>query len=381
MKILIMIDSFKGSLSSSDAGNIIKDEIEKLNPREDIIVLPVADGGEGTVESMSELDGASLIEVQVENPLFEKILGNYVIIKDKNLAIMEMSQAAGLVLIKDRLSPLRASTYGVGTMIKDALDKGIRNFIIGIGGSATNDGGVGMLQALGFRFYDKNANEIPPSNEGLKDLSKIDLSNADPRLKECSFKIACDVDNPLTGKRGSAKVYGPQKGANPNEVEIIDDNLSLFHKKTMEVITNADDIYPGVGAAGGLGYAFKNYLGAELSPGIELILQMLNVKDYLSEADLVITGEGKIDFQSSMGKAPTGVAKLAKAYGSKVIAFAGVVDNDAVEVNNYGIDAFFPILDQIRSVEDAMDAKIAEENLRRCVNPVSYTHLTLPTKA
>lgn len=370
MKILIMIDSFKGSLSSSDAGNIIKDEIEKLNPREDIIVLPVADGGEGTVESMSELDGASLIEVQVENPLFEKILGYYVIIKDKNLAIMEMSQAAGLVLIKDRLSPLRASTYGVGTMIKDALDKGIRNFIIGIGGSATNDGGVGMLQALGFRFYDKNANEIHPSNEGLKDLSKIDLSNADPRLKECSFKIACDVDNPLTGKRGSAKVYGPQKGANPKEVEIIDDNLSLFHKKTMEVITNADDIYPGVGAAGGLGYAFKNYLGAELSPGIELILQMLNVKDYLSEADLVITGEGKMDFQSSMGKAPTGVAKLAKAYGSKVIAFAGVVDNDAVEVNNYGIDAFFPILDQIRSVEDAMDAKIAEENLRRCVNQV-----------
>lgn len=370
MKILIMIDSFKGSLSSSDAGNIIKDEIEKLNPREDIIVLPVADGGEGTVESMSELDGASLIEVQVENPLFEKILGNYVIIKDKNLAIMEMSQAAGLVLIKDRLSPLRASTYGVGTMIKDALDKGIRNFIIGIGGSATNDGGVGILQALGFRFYDKNANEIHPSNEGLKDLSKIDLSNADPRLKECSFKIACDVDNPLTGKRGSAKVYGPQKGANPKEVETIDDNLSLFHKKTMEVITNADDIYPGVGAAGGLGYAFKNYLGAELSPGIELILQMLNVKDYLSEADLVITGEGKMDFQSSMGKAPTGVAKLAKAYGSKVIAFAGVVDNDAVEVNNYGIDAFFPILDQIRSVEDAMDAKIAEENLRRCVNQV-----------
>lgn len=370
MKILIMIDSFKGSLSSSEAGNIIKDEIEKLNPREDITVLPVADGGEGTVESMSELDGASLIEVQVEDPLFEKIIGNYVIIKDKNLAIMEMSQAAGLVLIKDRLSPLKASTYGVGTMIKDALDKGIRNFIIGIGGSATNDGGVGMLKALGFRFYDKNANEIHPSNEGLKDLSKIDLSNADPRLKECSFKIACDVDNPLTGKRGSASVYGPQKGANPKEVEIIDSNLSLFHKKTLEVIKNADDIYPGVGAAGGLGYAFKNYLGAELSPGIELILQILNANDYLSSADLVITGEGKIDFQSSMGKAPTGVAKLAKKYGANVIAFAGVVDNDAVEVNKHGIDAFFPIIDQIRSVEEAMDTKKTEENLRRCVNQV-----------
>lgn len=370
MKILIMIDSFKGSLSSSEAGNIIKDEIEKLNPSEDITVLPVADGGEGTVESMSELDGASLIEVQVENPLFETIIGNYVIIKDKNLAIMEMSQAAGLVLIKDRLSPLKASTYGVGTMIKDAFDKGIRNFIIGIGGSATNDGGVGMLSALGFKFYDKNNNNIYPSNEGLGSLSAIDLSQADPRLKEATFKIACDVDNPLTGKRGSAIVYGPQKGANPREVEIIDNNLSLFHKKTLEVIKNADDTYPGVGAAGGLGYAFKNYLGAELSPGIELILQMLNVNDYLSSADLVITGEGKIDFQSSMGKAPTGVAKLAKKYGANVIAFAGVVDNDAVEVNNHGIDAFFPILDQIRTVEEAMEAKKAEENLRRCVNQV-----------
>lgn len=370
MKILIMIDSFKGSLSSSEAGNIIKDEIEKLNPREDITVLPVADGGEGTVESMSELDGASLIEVQVENPLFETIIGNYVIIKDKNLAIMEMSQAAGLILIKDRFSPLKASTYGVGTMIKDALDKGIRNFIIGIGGSATNDGGIGMLSALGFKFYDKNNNNIHPSNEGLGSLSAIDLSQADPRLKEATFKIACDVDNPLTGKRGSASVYGPQKGANPREVEIIDNNLSLFHKKTLEVIENADDTYPGVGAAGGLGYAFKNYLGAELSPGIELILQMLNVNDYLSNADLVITGEGKIDFQSSMGKAPTGVAKLAKKYGANVIAFAGVVDNDAIEVNKHGIDAFFPILDQIRSVEEAMDAKKAEENLRRCVNQV-----------
>ena len=370
MKILIMIDSFKGSLSSSEAGNIIKDEIEKLNPREDITVLPVADGGEGTVESMSELDGASLIEVQVENPLFETNIGNYVIIKDKNLAIMEMSQAAGLILIKDRFSPLKASTYGVGTMIKDALDKGIRNFIIGIGGSATNDGGIGMLSALGFKFYDKNNNNIHPSNEGLGSLSAIDLSQADPRLKEATFKIACDVDNPLTGKRGSASVYGPQKGANPREVEIIDNNLSLFHKKTLEVIENADDTYPGVGAAGGLGYAFKNYLGAELSPGIELILQMLNVNDYLSNADLVITGEGKIDFQSSMGKAPTGVAKLAKKYGANVIAFAGVVDNDAIEVNKHGIDAFFPILDQIRTVEEAMDAKKAEENLRRCVNQV-----------
>lgn len=370
MNIVIMTDSFKGSLSSSEAGNIIKDEISKLNPNENIRVLPIADGGEGTVDSMSELSGSNLYEVRVEGPLFDDVVAKYAIIKEQNLAIMEMSQASGLVLIKDRLSPLKASTYGVGTMILDALDKGVRNFIIGIGGSATNDGGVGMLKALGFKFYNQNDEEIYPSNDGLKDLSKIDISKADQRLNECSFKIACDVDNPLTGSFGSAAVYGPQKGASAEEVLIIDENLGHFHTKTLEIIKTADDIYPGCGAAGGLGYAFKNYLNAKLSPGIELILDVLNAEEIIKNADLVITGEGKMDFQSSMGKAPTGVAKLAKKYGIKVIAFAGIVDNNAIEVNDHGIDAFFPILDKIRSIDEAMDPKKAEENLRRCVNQV-----------
>lgn len=370
MNIVIMTDSFKGSLSSSEAGNIIKDEIEKLNPHENIRVLPIADGGEGTVESMSELKTAKLIEVKVEGPLFDEVIANYAIIEEENLAIMEMSQASGLVLIADRLSPIKASTYGVGTMILDALDKGVRNFIIGIGGSATNDGGVGMLKALGYRFYDKDNKEIFPANEGLANLARIDISKADQRLKESSFRIACDVDNPLTGDRGSAAVYGPQKGASPDQVEIIDKNLGIFHKKTLEIIEKSDDTYPGCGAAGGLGYAFKNYLSADLAPGIEIILDLLSARDILKDADIVITGEGKMDFQSSMGKAPTGVAKLAKEYGAKVIAFAGIVDNNAIEVNDHGIDAFFPILDKIRSIDEAMDREKAEENLRRCVNQV-----------
>lgn len=370
MKVVVMIDSFKGSLSSLEAGNIIKDEILKLNSNEEIYVLPIADGGEGTVDSMSELKDSKLCQVLVEDPLFDQTKAQYVMVEDKNLAIMEMSQAAGLVLIKDKLSPLKASTYGVGTMIKDAMDKGIRNFIIGIGGSATNDGGIGMLKALGFSFVKKNGEDLFPSNEAIEFLDKIDISQADPSLKDCTFSIACDVDNPLTGTRGSAAVYGPQKGASPDQVEIIDRNLSTFHQKTLEVISHADDSYPGVGAAGGLGYAFKNYLNADLSPGIEIILDLINAKDIIKDADLLITGEGKIDFQTSMGKAPTGVAKLAKTYGVNVIAFAGIVDNDAIEVNHHGIDAFFPILDKITSIEEAMGVKKAEENLRRCVNQV-----------
>lgn len=370
MKIVVMMDSFKGSLSSLEAGSIVKDEILGLNPKEEIKILPIADGGEGTIDAMADLPSAIYEKVLVKDPLLNEREARYVIVVDKNLAIMEMSEAAGLVLIKDNLAPLRASTYGVGMMILDAMDKGIRDFIIGIGGSATNDGGVGMLAALGFKFLDADGFEIFPANIGLSKLSSIDISNADKRLGDCNFKIACDVDNPLTGNRGAAAVYGPQKGASPDEVRFIDQNLKLFHKLSQTVIADADDNFPGVGAAGGLGYAFLNYLKADLAPGIEIILDTLGADKILDGADLVITGEGKIDFQSSMGKAPTGVAKLAKSHGANVIAFAGIVDNDAIEINKHGIDAFFPIIDKLTSLEEAMDKAKAEENLRRTVNQV-----------
>lgn len=367
MKVLVMMDSFKGSISSIEAGLTIKETLEKRKRSYEVEILPIADGGEGTVESLIGLSDIKEVKVRVNNPLFESHIARYAYSNKNKLAIMEMSEASGLTLIKDRLSPMSASTYGVGEMIIDALDKGVRNFIIGIGGSATNDGGIGMLTALGFRFLDENGEEINPGIGGVYDLVRIDDSNVDQRVKEATFDIACDVDNPLNGKFGSAHVFAPQKGATPEQVKIIDELLLKYHNITKQYINTADNTVKGVGAAGGLGYGFKTYLNANLTPGIDLILDLLDAEQHIKEADIIITGEGKIDFQTSMGKAPVGVAKLAKKYKKPVIAFSGIVENDAVAVNNEGIDAFFPILDKITSLEEAMSVDKAKENLKRSV--------------
>lgn len=367
MKVLVMMDSFKGSISSIEAGLTIKETLEKRKRSYEVEILPIADGGEGTVESLIGLSDIKEVKVRVNNPLFESHIARYAYSNKNKLAIMEMSEASGLTLIKDRLSPMSASTYGVGEMITDALDKGVRNFIIGIGGSATNDGGIGMLTALGFRFLDENGEEINPGIGGVYDLLRIDDSNVDQRIKEAVFDIACDVDNPLNGKFGSAHVFAPQKGATPEQVKIIDELLLKYHNITKQYINTADNTVKGVGAAGGLGYGFKTYLNANLIPGIDLILDLLDAEQHIKEADIIITGEGKIDFQTSMGKAPVGVAKLAKKYKKPVIAFSGIVENDAVAVNDEGIDAFFPILDKITSLEEAMSVDKAKENLKRSV--------------
>lgn len=370
MKVLVMMDSFKGSISSIDAGQTIKETLAKRDFSYDVEILPIADGGEGTVESLIGLSDIEEVKVTVNNPLFESHVARYAYSKKNKLAIMEMSEASGLTLIKDRLSPMNASTYGVGQMISDALDRGVRNFIIGIGGSATNDGGIGMLMALGYRFLDQDGNDINPGIGGVYDLVEIDDSKADSRLKEAIFDIACDVDNPLNGENGSAHVYGPQKGATPDQVKIIDELLLKYHNLTKQYIETADNTIAGVGAAGGLGYGFKTYLDANLTPGIDLILELLEADKFIENADLIITGEGKIDFQTSMGKAPVGVARLAKKYDKPVIAFAGIVDNDAIAVNHEGIDAFFPIIDKLTSVDEAMSIPKARENLERCVSQV-----------
>lgn len=368
MNILVLIDSFKGSLSSLEAGEIIKKAC-KQDSSNNVTVRPVADGGEGTIDSLKDIKNAKIIKVDVHNPLMEHHTARYLSVDDK-LAIMEMSESSGLTLIKDNLDPMNATTFGVGDMIKDALDKNIREFIIGIGGSATTDGGMGMLRSLGARFYDKNGIEISNGPIGINDLEKIDLDNFDKRLKDCTFQIACDVDNPLCGEYGSARVFAPQKGATPSQVEELDKLLGKYHEITQEIIPDADSNIEGAGAAGGLGYAFKNYLNAELKPGIEIILEMLGADDLIKNSDLIITGEGKMDFQTSMGKTPVGIAKLAKKYDKKVIAFCGVCDNDAVSVNERGIDAFFPILNNCMSTDEAMDKKVSEENLFRCVDQV-----------
>lgn len=368
MNILVLIDSFKGSLSSLEAGEIIKKACEQ-DPSNNVIVKPVADGGEGTIDSLKDIKNARIVEVDVHNPLMEHHIARYLIVDDK-LAIMEMSESSGLTLIKDNLDPMNATTFGVGDMIKDALDKNIREFIIGIGGSATTDGGMGMLRSLGARFFDEDGIEISNGPIGIIDLETIDLDNFDVRLKECTFQIACDVDNPLCGERGSARVFSPQKGATPKQVEELDKLLGKYHEVTKKVIPDANDTIEGAGAAGGLGYAFKNYLNAELKPGIEIILEMLGADELIKNSDLIITGEGKMDFQTSMGKTPVGIANAAKKYNKKVIAFCGVCDNDAVSVNDRGIDAFFPILNKCMSTNEAMDKKVSEENLYRSVDQV-----------
>ena len=375
MNIAVLIDSFKGSLSSLETGNIIKEAITKINKNENITVKPIADGGEGMVESLSDLKGAETIKVEVKDPLLRDIEAEYIVvdneeISEDKIAIIEMSSASGLTLIANELSPIKASTYGVGDIIIDALDREVKEFIIGIGGSATNDVGIGMLTRLGVRFLDVNNEPVHPSAHGIKDLKHIDVSSLDPRIKECKFSIACDVTNPLIGKNGSAYIFGPQKGADEKQVEELNSLHMLFHEKTKEISNDSDCDYPGSGAAGGLGYAFRNYLSAELSSGIGLILDLINAEDMIKEADLVITGEGRLDHQSAYGKTPIGVAKLAKKYDKPVIAFSGVATNDAKIVNKEGIDAFFPIIGEVISLDEAMDKEVAKNNLSRCVEQV-----------
>jgi glycerate kinase len=265
---------------------------------------------------------------------------------------MEMSSASGITLpTKQELNPLLTTTYGVREMIKDALEKGCRRFVIGIGGSATNDGGAGMLQALGFSLLDKEGKSIPFGAKGLSQLHSAGKDSALKELSECTFRIACDVTNPLCGEKGCSAVFGPQKGATAETVSEMDGYLLHFAEKTKEVFPDSDENFPGTGAAGGLGFAFRSYLGAELLSGIELILDEIHIEEKIKEADIVITGEGRIDSQTVMGKAPGGVAERAKKHGKPVLAFSGAVTKDAVFCNEKGIDAFFPIVRGITSLE------------------------------
>ena len=363
MNIVIAIDSFKGSLSSKMAGCAASDGIRRVFPDAKIVVRPIADGGEGTVDALIEGLGGEKQKVCVTNPLGNKIDAEYGIIEN-NTAIIEMSAAAGITLISDKeRNPLKTTTYGVGEIICDAIKKGCRNFIIGIGGSATNDGGVGMLQALGFKFLDKEGNQIPYGAKGLKNLTSIRCDKVLPELKKCTFNIACDVTNPLCGDNGCSAVYGPQKGADANMIKDMDKWLLNYAYLTKMINENTNKDIPGAGAAGGIGFAFLSYLNGNLKNGIELILLETKLEDYIKNADIVITGEGRLDSQTVMGKTPSGVAKIAKKYNIPVIAFSGCVTKDANICNKYGIDAFFPILRSVTSLDKAMCFDNAYNNM------------------
>ncbi len=364
MNVVVAIDSFKGSLSSIEAGNAVREAILKIHSDADVKVLPMADGGEGTVEAMCFGLGGELVKTRVKGPLCKDLFAKYCILREKNTAIMEMSAAAGITLIsQEERNPIKTTTYGVGEMILDAISKGVRHFVIGIGGSATNDGGVGMLTALGYAFLDKNGNPIPLGAGGLEKLSEISLENVHPLLKECDFRIACDVKNTLCGENGCSAVFGPQKGATPEMIKNMDAWLENYAVLSGKILPKADMNAEGTGAAGGLGFAFLCYTNAVLEPGVKIILEEIKLEDYIKNADLVVTGEGRLDSQTIMGKAPIGVARLAKKYNKPVIAFSGCVTDGASVCNEHGIDAFFPIMREVTTLEEALDKNNAYKNL------------------
>ena len=371
MKVVVAIDSLKGSLSSLEAGEAIKSGVLNAIPNAEVCVRPLADGGEGTVEALALGMGGELKTVEVTGPLGTKVNCLYGILEESKTAIVEMSGAAGITLVSDELrNPLHTTTYGVGEVIKDAIANGCRHFIVGIGGSATNDGGIGMLQALGFGMLDKDGNQVPFGAKGIKEIVTITDDQVIPELKECSFRIACDVTNPLCGERGCSAVYGPQKGATPEMVKEMDAWLSDYAKLVSAKYKSADAEYPGTGAAGGMGFAFLAYTNAVLESGIKIILEETKLEDYVKDADIVITGEGRLDGQTAFGKAPIGVAKIAKKFDKTVLAFAGAVIKDAVVCNEHGIDAFFPILRRIQTLQEAMTPEIARDNMVTTVEQV-----------
>ena len=364
MKAVIAIDSLKGSLSSIEAGQAIAEGIKKADAKVEVVIRPLADGGEGTVEALVCGMNGTLQHVKVTGPLGEPVVCEYGIIDETKTAVIEMSGAAGITLVPDtKKNPLYTTTYGVGEVIRDAIEKGCRRFIVGIGGSATNDGGIGMLQALGYGFLNKDGQQVPFGAIGLKELETITDTYVLPELAECEFKIACDVTNPLCGENGCSAVYGPQKGANPSMIMEMDKWLRYYAALAREKFPKANPNESGTGAAGGLGFAFLTFTNAVLESGIKIVLEETKLESFVKDADVVVTGEGRLDFQTAMGKAPVGVAKLAKKFDIPVLAFAGSVTKDATECNKNGIDAFFPILRGISTLEEAMKPENAKQNL------------------
>lgn len=364
MKIVISIDSLKGSLTSIEAANAIKKGILSVDNKSDVVIMPLADGGEGTVEALVQgMNGEEKV-ISVTGPINEKVNATYGILNETNTAIIEMAQASGLPLVPSELrNPLNTTTYGVGEIIKEAIEKGCRNFIVGIGGSATNDCGVGMLQALGFEFYDENDNLVELGGKVLNQIKRIKTDNKLKELDDCNFKIACDVNNPLYGENGAAYIYGPQKGATEEIVKELDKGLKNFAEVVKKDLGKDIAHIEGAGAAGGLGFGFLGFLNSKLESGIKIILDEIKLEEVVKDADIVITGEGRLDNQTAMGKAPIGVAKLGKKHGAKVIAIAGCTTPDAVKCNEEGIDAYFSIVNKAMTIDEAMKKENATQNM------------------
>lgn len=366
MKVIVAIDSFKGSISSVEGSKAISSGIKESFPHAEVITLPLADGGEGTVEALLQATGGTRIERKVKGPLAEEKTAVYGILKDGKTAVIEAAEACGLMFISSaQRNPLLTTTYGIGELIIDAIENGCKEFVIGLGGSATNDGGIGMLQALGFIFLDQSGNKVGFGGQALKSIVKIDKSRVTPELLDCNFRVACDVNNVLYGPSGAAYIFGPQKGASPEMVAELDEGLQHFAQVVLEQLGLDLQNIAGAGAAGGLGAAFAGFLNSQLLSGIELIIDITKMEEKMQGATMVITGEGKLDDQTTMGKAPLGVAQLAALYGIPVVALAGAVSADVQRLNDLEITSCFSIVNGPMTLEQAMDPTVTFINLKR----------------
>lgn len=364
MKIVIAIDSFKGSLTSMEAGQAVMDSIQNLFPHCRTELIPIADGGEGMLSVMMNTTQGRLQTLEAHNPCMEKIAANYGISHDGQTAFIEMANISGLPLIKkEQQNPMKTTTYGTGELIRDALDKGYTKFIIGIGGSATNDAGTGMLQALGFEFLDKDGKELGQGGEILSHIVHIDRQNAHPSLKNAHFIVACDVQNPFYGPNGAAAVYARQKGADDAMIEELDRGMRSFAQVILKETGRDISNIPGSGAAGGMGGGMLAFLNAELRSGADLLLDLSQFETKITDADLIITGEGRIDRQSLMGKIPGKILEIGKRKGIPVIAIAGCVEDEGI-LKSAGFKGIFATKPDSIPLEEAMKPGIAQQNIK-----------------
>ncbi|PMN68574.1 glycerate kinase [Enterovibrio norvegicus] len=372
MKIVIAPDSYKESLSAMDVATAIETGFKHIMPDAHIVKLPMADGGEGTVQSMIDATGGRLVDVTVTGPLGAPVEGFFGLLGDGETAVIEMAAASGLHLVPTASrNPLLTTSFGTGELIKAALDLGVKHLIVGIGGSATNDGGAGMAQALGAKLLDESGNPIAFGGGALSTLHTIDTSGIDPRLAHVKLEVACDVDNPLCGEKGASAVFGPQKGATPEMVSTLDSNLAHYAQIMKSQLNSDVKDRAGAGAAGGMGAALLGLFDADLRPGINIVMDAVNLSEHLKDADLVITGEGRIDSQTIHGKTPIGVARCAKTFGLPVIGIAGSITQDSVVVYDHGIDVLFSVVSGACTLEDALTN--AKENVELTAQNVART--------
>lgn len=367
--MLVAFDSFKGSLTSLEAAEALAEGWQSVDPTAEIRKVAIADGGEGTLGALVGAMGGEWREAKASDPIGRPIVARYGVAN--GVIIIESATACGLTLLSHaERNPLNTTTYGLGEIIHSALDCGYRNFILTLGGSATNDGGVGMLQALGYRFYDSNSNELKGGGAILQKIAKIECQGAHPALRDSHFTIASDVDNPLLGERGATRIYALQKGADGAMVEELEQGMANYAERVQEAINKDFSNTRGAGAAGGLGYALLSFMGATIRPGIDIVIDATGLKELAKDCDLIVTGEGRLDRQTTMGKAPGGILRIAREMGKRVVAVGGTIDH-CKELDNSDFEALYATMPEGMSLDRAMQSEVAKENLRRTAQQIA----------